>query len=108
MALTKNDEEPTWLLRTFGETGSFGGFARCSRPLNGREHRAVVREKFSIPLVEEPYHSPNVPKNQDVVARAVHLTWPVTIPMIHLSAAITSLAVAAVPSIGRIWVMKKW
>ena len=36
------------------------------------------------------------------------ISWTVTIPMIHLRAAITSLAVAAVPSIGRIWLMKNW
>jgi hypothetical protein len=38
---------------------------------------------------------------------AMHPTWTVALPKIYRSAAITSLAVTAVPSIGRIWLMKK-
>jgi hypothetical protein len=34
------------LLASFGETGSFGGCATCSRPPEGRENRVVADGKF--------------------------------------------------------------
>jgi hypothetical protein len=34
------------LLASFGETGSFGGLATCSRPLDGEENHGITGGKF--------------------------------------------------------------
>jgi acyl transferase domain-containing protein len=40
------DLDTSWLLRTFGEAGSFGGLAPFSSPEEGRKNRVVPKGKF--------------------------------------------------------------